>query len=125
MGLLNSGRDHLAAAAIGDSVTAFSNANARLCVGNGTTSFSAAHTDLQGASKLRKAMDATYPQRTTNVVVFSATFGTTDANFAWEEWGIANAGSGGTMLNRKVGTLGTKTSAQVWVFEATVTFVAA
>jgi hypothetical protein len=125
MALLNSGRDHIAQDLIGESVTEFNNANSYLCVGNGTTAFSAAHTDLQGASKFRKAMDATYPSRVNNVLTFRSTFATGDANFAWEEWGVANASSAGTLLNRKVESLGTKNSNQTWQFTVDVTVTAA
>ena len=101
----------------------FNNANTYIGVGDSTTAFSAAQTDLQAATnKLRKAMDATYPSGGSNVITFRSTFATTDANFAWQEWGIFNASSGGTMLSRKVESLGTKTSAQTWQFTVTLTF---
>lgn len=104
----------LAQAALGEVVTPFNNANARLGVGEGTAAFNVAQTDLQGAQKTRKVMDATFPQRSSNQMTFRSTFGTGEANLAWEEWGVFNAGSGGTMMNRKVETLGTKTSSQSW-----------
>lgn len=123
MGLTDAGRNHLAQAGIGAGVTAFNNANSHLGVGDSSTAFSAAQTDLQAASnKLRKAMDATYPSGGSNVIAFRSTFGTSDANFAWNEWGVFNASSSGTMLSRKVESLGTKTSAQTWQFTATLTF---
>lgn len=126
MALTNAGRDLIAAAIIGEATTDFTNANARLAVGDSTTAFSAAHTDLQAATnKLRKAMDATYPQRATNVLTFRATFATGDANWAWQEWGVFNAAAAGVMLNRKVESLGTKTSAQSWQFTVTLTVTAA
>lgn len=126
MALTNAGRDHIATTLIGGSVTAYDNSNAYLGVGDSTTAFSAAHTDLQASSnKLRKAMDATYPQRSTNVLTFRSTFATGDANFAWQEWGTFNASSSGTMLQRKVESLGTKTSAQSWQLTATLTVTAA
>lgn len=121
MALSNAGRDLIAAMMVGESVTAFNAANAYVGVGNGTAAFSAAQTDLQGASKLRKAMEAGYPQRTGNVLTHRAVFGTSEANFAWEEWGLFNAASSGTMLNRKVEALGTKTSAQSWQITTTLT----
>jgi hypothetical protein len=66
---------------------AYANANAHIGVGDSSTAFSAAHTDLQAASnKLRKAMDATYPQQATNVLTFRSTFGTSEANWAWAEF---------------------------------------
>lgn len=126
MPLTTAGRNHIAQVIIAEAVTGFNNANAYLGVGDSTTAFSAAHTDLQAATnKLRKAMDATYPQRSTNVLTFRSTFATGDANFAWEEVGVFNASSAGVMLSRKVESLGTKTSAQSWELTATVTVNAA
>lgn len=113
-------------AGIGAAVTAFNNANAHIGVGDSTTAFSAAHTDLQAATnKLRKAMDATYPSGGSNVITFRSTFGTSDANFAWQEWAVFNASSAGTMLNRKVESLGTKTNTQTWQFTVTLTVTTA
>lgn len=45
-----------------------------------------------------------------NVAVFQATFGTGVGNFTWNEWAMFNASSSGKMFNRKVASLGTKTS---------------
>jgi len=126
MPLTDAGRNHLVQAGIGAAVTAFNNANSHIGVGDSTTAFAAGQTDLQAASnKLRKAMDATFPSGGSNVITFRSTFGTSDANFAWQEWGIFNASSSGTMLSRKVESLGTKTSAQTWQFTATLTFTTA
>lgn len=123
MPLTNAGRDLIAKMLIGESHTPLNNANAYLGVGNGTAAFSAAQTDLQGASKTRKAMDGGYPTRSSNVLTFRSTFGTGEANHAWEEFGGFNANSGGDMAFRKVQALGTKTSAQTWqlTVDATVT----
>lgn len=122
MALTTAGRDFMVASTHTAASTPFNNANTYIGVGDSTTAFSAAQTDLQAASnKLRKAMDATYPQVAANVVTYRSTFATSDANFAWQEWGVFNASSGGTMLNRKVESLGTKTSAQTWVFTVTLT----
>lgn len=126
MALTNAGRNLIASALVGESVTAYSNANAYIGVGDSTTAFAAAQTDLQAVSnKLRKGMDATYPTRATNVITMRATFDTTDANFAWEEWAVFNASSSGTMLSRKVESLGTKTSSQQWQITVTLTVTAA
>ncbi len=112
---------HIAKTIIGESVTTFAEANAYLGVGDSTTAFAASQTDLQAVSnKLRKAMDTGYPQRTNNALKFKATFGDSDANFAWQEWGVFNASSGGTMANRKVESKGTKDGGS-WVFEVTLT----
>lgn len=125
MPLTTAGATIMTSDIIGESVTEFNNANAHLGVGDSSTAFSAAHTDLQAASnKLRKAMDATYPSRSGLVVTLRSTFATGDANFTWAEWAVFNAAAAGTMLTRKVEALGTKTSAQSWVLTVTLTFAA-
>lgn len=122
MALTNTGRDDFAKAIIGDAFTTFNNANSYIGVGDSSTAFAASQTDLQAATnKTRKAMQATYPQRATNVLTFRSLFATTDANYAWQEWGVFNASSGGDMLSRKVESLGTKTSAQSWQIDAVLT----
>ena len=125
MPLLNAGRDFAAQAIINDgSPVFFVNADAHLGVGDSTTVFSATHTDLQAVTNSgRKAMEAAYPQRAANVLTFRSLFGTGDANFAWQEWGVFNAATAGVMLNRKVESLGTKTSAQSWQLTVDVTVV--
>lgn len=127
MAITNAGAILAASAIVGDGgITVLNNANAYLGVGDSTTAFSAAHTDLQAASnKLRVGMDATYPQRSSNVLTLRSTFTTGQANYAWDEWGVFNASSGSTMFSRKVEALGTKTSAQSWVLTATITVAAA
>ena len=123
MAITDAGRNHLVQAGIGAAVTAFNNANSYIGVGDSTTAFAASQTDLQAATnKFRKAMDATYPSGGSNVITFRSTFGTSEANFSWQEWGVFNASSAGTMLSRKVESLGTKTSAQSWQFTVTLTF---
>ncbi len=121
MPLSTVGRDHIASAIIGGAVTAYNNANAHLGVGNGVTAFAAAQTDLQGASKARKAMDATYPTLATNVITFRSTFASADANFAWDEVAVFNAATAATMLSRVVSALGTKASGSSWVLTLTLT----
>ncbi len=130
--LLTGGASALWQRLIGTAITAFDNGNAYLGVGDSTTANSGGppptNTDLVAASnKLRKAMDATYPQHTDSTssatadeIIFRSTFATGDANFAWQEWGIFNASTAGRMLNRKVESLGTKTSAATWVLTVTL-----
>ena len=120
--MTNAMRDYWAQSSLGEAVTPFDNANAYIGAGDSTTAFAATQADLQAATnKLRKAMDATYPQRSGNVLTFRSTFATGDANWAWQEWGIFNAASAGVMMSRKVESLGTKTSAQSWQMTATIT----
>jgi len=113
---------------IGTGITAFDNTNAYIGVGDSSTAAAATQTDLQAATnKFREPMDSTYPQHTDGTssgnasIVYKATFETGDANFAWNEWGIFNASSSGRMLNRKVTSLGTKTSSDEWIFTVTIT----
>lgn len=114
----------------GQTLTFFNNANAAIGVGDSSTAAAATQTDLQAASnKLRKAMDATFPSHTDGTtsgaaaISFRSTFATTDANFAWQEWGTFNSPTAATgrMLNRAVTSLGTKTSASAWQFTVTLT----
>jgi len=109
----------------GEAITLFNNANAHLGVGGGagaTTAFAAGQTDLQGASKTRKAMDATFPSRAGLVETYKSTFASADANHAWEEVAVFNAATVGTMLARVVTALGTKASGSSWVLTHTVTW---
>jgi hypothetical protein len=118
----------------GQTLTYFSNAQAALGVGDSSTASAATQTNLQASSNAyRQAMDATDPSHTdgtssaANTITFKFTVGTSNANFAWNEWGLFNSvgtGSpptGGRMLNRAVTSLGTKTSAGSWAFTITVT----
>lgn len=126
MPLSNAYRDWAVGRTTGSPTPVFDNANSYIGVGDSVTAFAATQTDLvAGANKLRKAMDATYPTTATNVLVFRSTFATTDANFAWNEWAVFNAGAVGTMLSRKVEALGTKPSNQSWQFTVTLTFAVA
>jgi hypothetical protein len=111
----------------GQALTYFNNANAHIGVGaNSGTAAADTQTDLQ-TTPTRKAMDATYPLHTDTTgtagsksITFRSTFATGDANIAWNEWGVFNASTGGRMLNRKVESLGTKTSAATWVITITL-----
>jgi hypothetical protein len=125
--LTTAARDLISAMLLGEATTDFTNANSSIGAGNGAGAFSNAHTDLQGGSKFRQPVDASYPTRAGNVLTFRATFPTGQANFDWNEWGVFNtqAQSGGTMMNRKPETLGAKTTAQAWQFTATLTVQAA
>jgi hypothetical protein len=125
MPLLDAGRDFIAEAIINDDTPAFfDNTNARLAVGDSDDAFDETDTDLQAVTnKFRKGMEASYPQRTANAITFRSLFSTSEANFAWEEWGVANDGSAGVLLNRKVESLGTKADTQSWQLTAEITIV--
>ena len=120
--LVNAGIALMLDLLIGAGGTVYSNANAYLGVGDSTTAAAAGQTDLQAATnKLRKAMDATFPQRSGQTLTFRSTVATADANFSIQEQATFNASSAGTMLNRKVTDLGTKTSASTLQLTMTVT----
>ena len=108
--------------AIGGAGQAFDNAHAYLGCGDDTTAAAAGQTDLQAVTnKVRKGMDAGKPSVATNVLTLSATFGSADANWAWNEMAVFNAAAAGTMLCRKVSAQGTKASGQTWVLTYTNT----
>lgn len=119
----NAARDLVAAMLLGEATTDLNAANAYIGVGDSSTAFSVSQTDLQAATnKLRRGMNATYPQRSTNVLTFQTTFIEAEANFAWAEWGVFNAGpTGGTMISRLVQALGTKPNTELWRLTATLT----
>lgn len=104
--------------------TKWDNANARLGVGDSNAAESATQTGLQAASnKTYKAMDATYPQRSNQTAEWRATFGSSEANYAWEEYTVVNASSDtGKNLNRKTASKGTKQSGESWTLSLQVTF---
>ena len=105
---------------IGAGGQVFNNAAARLGVGDSSTAATQADTDLVAATnKLRKAMVATYPQRGTRSVDFRSDFLTAEANWAWNEWIVANAAASPSILNRKVESLGTKSSG-TWTLTVTI-----
>lgn len=106
------------------SPTTFANANAYIGVGDSTTAASAAHTGLQASSnKLYKAMEATYPQRSGQTVTWRSQFGSSEANFAWQEFTVANGNSDSAKnLNRRVSDQGTKASGQTWTVDLAITW---
>ncbi len=124
MPLTDVGRNHFAETLVGTAVTEFDNANAHLGVGDSNTAFAKNQTDLQaGANKFRRPMEASFPDvpSAVNIISFRSLFGTSEANFAWEEWGIFNGLAANTMLSRKVESLGTKTAAQSFQLTVTIT----
>jgi hypothetical protein len=125
--LVNGGTNIMLVAVTGGVPTYYTNALAALGVGDSATAFAGAQTNLQGAvvttDRIRKAMNATFPSVATNVATFQSTFATGEANFVWNEWAIFNnvTDGSGTMLNRSVANLGTKTSAAAWQLTVTLT----
>jgi hypothetical protein len=96
------------------SPTTYSNANAQTGVGDSSASEAATQTDLQGTNKTYKGMDTGYPSRSNQTVSFKSTYGSDDANYAWNEFIVRNGATAAKDLIRKVSSQGTKASGQTW-----------
>lgn len=121
--LVNAGINAMWTLVAGTGGTKFDNSNAYLGVGDSSTAASAGQTDLQASTnKLRKAMNVSYPTYgTSQKATWQSDFGSSEANYAWEEFAVFNASSSGTMLNRKVSAQGTKTAGQTWTLSLEIT----
>jgi len=99
-------------------LTYFNSENAHVGVGDGTVAEDPAQTGLQGVNKCYKRVDAGYPLVEGSAVKFRATFGPDEANFAWNEWTVANGpGDEYVNLNRRAQYLGTKAAGSTWTIE--------
>lgn len=122
--LLNEGINELWTLVGGTGATKFDNSNAYIGVGDSNTAASASQTALQAASnKAYVAMDVSYPTYgTSQKITFRATFDGSTANFAWNEFTVANGNSDAAKnLNRLVSAQGTKTSGQIWQVTVEIT----
>ncbi|MEM1522902.1 MAG: hypothetical protein QW407_03975 [Thermofilaceae archaeon] len=120
---LNEGINFIWLAVTGASgLTPFNAANARIGVGDGTAPVSPTQTGLQGENKYYKGMDSGYPQVVGTSVKFRSTFGPGEAEFAWNEWTVANGPSDDAVnLNRRVESLGVKGPNTTMTIEVTLT----
>lgn len=119
---LNEGLNRALNLITGQGGTAYSNANARIGVGNDGTAPSASQTGLLGGSTAFKAMDTGFPTvPATQKTDFQGTFGDTDAQFAWLEETIDNGSGSNENLNRANTNLGTKPGTETWVLKGTIT----
>lgn len=121
--LLNEGINTLWTIICSAGGTKFDATNAYLGVGDDNTAESAAQTGLLGSNKYYQGMDGGYPTfGTLQKATWRATFASGNANFAWNEFTVANDDSnGGINLNRKVSAQGTKISGQVWELTLEIT----
>ena len=119
---LNEGINTIWTLVCGGSATPFNSTNAYTGVGDGTTAESATQTGLQGTNKTYKPMDSGYPTYGSNQqAIFRSTYGSEDANYAWNEFTVANGSSDTAMnLNRKVQSSGTKASGTTWILTVTL-----
>lgn len=122
--LLNEGINELWALVAGTGATKFDNGNAYLGVGDSSAAADATQTGLQASTnKLYKGMDTSYPTYgSSQIATWRATFGGSDANFAWNEITVANGNADAAKnLNRKVQSMGTKASGTSWVASLQIT----
>ena len=97
----------------------FNNTNARIGVGDSSVVEESTQTGLVATTNIAyKPQDTNYPQVADQSIMFKATFGTSDANFQWNEWIVDN---GTTALNRKVRSFGLKNSGETWSLSVMVT----
>lgn len=121
--LLNEGITQLLNLLIGAAVTNYNNANARIGVGDSATAAAPTQTGLVAATnRFWRMMDATFPQVSGQTVNFRSTFGSAEANFAWNEFTIVNAADDtGQNLCRRVQNMGVKASGTTWVVTVSIT----
>ena len=113
----------------GASALHFNATDTKIGIGNDATAADPAQTDLIGASKTYIAMESGWPKTRTDdgalgwgVFQTKSTFGTGDANYAWNEAVVKNTNAGSLKcLCRAATGWGTKTSAATWVATHTIT----
>lgn len=130
----NAGINRLEDLLIGAGGQALTNTWARIGVGDSGGAAAATDTDFGAAAgsthRWFQAMDATFPSRSSQTLIFKATFASGDGNFPWNEWGIDNGGAGSSTSGNTVGAvlfnhkgsaaLGTKLTGNIWAATATV-----
>lgn len=103
----------------------FGSTGAYIHAGSSTAAFSSDQNSLASTAAVIRGMEATYPQRATNVLSYRSLFSTDVANFAWNEWMVKNttatATGTGTAFNRKQEALGTKDASAAWQITASLT----
>jgi hypothetical protein len=112
--------------------TKYSATVGRIGVGDSTTALAWTQTGLQAATNKYYQLVSGAPVITTTTgpatLVFAATFGTGNGNFAWQEFVTdqgTSSGSGAVVavcLNRGVVPMGTKASGQTWTATETIQF---
>ena len=105
--------------------TAWNNASAYLGVGDSSTAAAATQTDLQASTNYTYVgMQSSYPSLSGQTLSWQASFGSSSANYAWNEFVVSNASTkgSGVCLNRLVSSQGTKTSGQTWVLTLQITW---
>lgn len=123
--LLNEGKARLHNLLTGVAGANYGNAAAYLGVGDSAVAEQVTDTGLLAAvNKFWRPMEATYPIWTApNKTTWRSVFGTTEANYAWNEFTVVNASTDtGDNLNRKTSAQGTKTAGQTWTLDLEITW---
>lgn len=120
--LCNEGINELWKLVAGTGAVKYDNGNAYLIVGTGSGAAAAGDTEATFTAGVKKAMMATYPTYgTSQKATWKSSYGSGDANQAWNEFGTLNASTSGKLLNRKVSAQGTKASGQTWELTLEIT----
>lgn len=120
--ILDTGANEMLKLITGTGGTPFSATNSYLWVGTNSTAENAAQTGVlaTGNNRAYATIDAGYPMVTGRQMVYRASFGDDQANFAWNEASIANGiGTSAVSMNRKVSSLGTKTTG-TWTLQISI-----
>jgi hypothetical protein len=115
------------------STQAFDATHTRIGVGDGVTAVTTADTTLTGSTnkyfKLVSGVGVIAPGAgpPTTTLTFTATFGSSQGNFAWQKFGIDQGTADGTtevapLLNAAVSNQGTKVAGQTWTATAALSF---
>jgi hypothetical protein len=121
MALTNAFRDYVASIVTGDVVNKYDTTNGYLSVGDSATAFANTQTDLQAASNKLRSLCTSISDNGAGVITAVTTYTGGQANYAWQEFGLFNNSTGGTMMQRVVSAQGTKTAGQSWQLTETVT----
>lgn len=120
--ILDSGATELLKLISGTGGTPYNATNAYIYVGTDDTPENAAQVGIlaTGNNRSYAALDAGYPVVNGRQVIYRASFGDTSANFPWREASIVNGtGVNAVAMNRKVSSLGTKSSG-TWTLQITI-----
>jgi hypothetical protein len=118
---------------------ALDNTHLRIGTGNSATAAVDTDTDLGAAAgsanrqfQMADSAATVGTGASSGQITVVSTFGTGVGNYAWQEWGLDGGTAAGTtvtadtnttpgLVNHKITSLGTKTSAASWVFTITIT----
>ncbi len=120
--LTNEGINEMWTLIAGTGGALFNNANANLIVGTGSGAADPTDDESTFTAGVKKTMESGFPTYgTSEKAIWKSSYGSSDANQAWNEFGVLNAASSGDLMNRKVSSQGTKTAGQTWELTLEIT----